>query len=529
MLVLALFLQIFAFAAESDAFQRLGIEPFGEWQLSKEKTAVNLETYDEGLAILSPRSRDPLRIATFRKGVLATETRTVRLGLGPALNTPLNFSPLPSPIALRVGLMPLVGKSMHIVQWKAHPKDSFHVVSLHGPELIEEIQKEWQTDDEIHYAVLGGLIYQAGLGTFPLSVDGQVLAEGEWAILVKKISEDKVFLSITKERLHSLSVNGHLGLLVLSKEHFRKVEESFSYEIDLAREEGRAIFSDLLRGNLAGVSYRFLQTTAAQKTLSHSERRAHGNARKWSAQLPFLIGMEGSESKISQKEDKVEFADGSHGLLESELYVHVKERKILAKDTQLQEIFYGGIATQVDGNGRPMEDSWQSEFTWNYQASRLDTEDLKRVFYKLAGTLGFLNLFALDVPLKHERLGYSRVQFTMRISQEVWEKTLENVPSKKSENRLLGLFAELSDLQKKGKPFLKKIPEIGRVIFQSPENFHQALKLFGEGVTLNYLVEGERIARYELRLITKKDYTFAPVHVPDSSRWTKKTIFFGAE
>ena len=463
-----------------------------------------------------------------------------------------NASGLASHWWAQVGLMPMKGTEVSSVRYASNLSLA---KSLKGykkaPEDVTELY-QWQIGDSITYQSKGGLIFVAGTGFGFPGLTATSLAQGTWEVHVEKVSKSKVYVKITKSKLHALSMSAGSGLAAVGLHQFKNADDGFSYLLDLQNEEARKVYMDLVRGNvtaaqnLSSPQSQSPSAIPAVQKVENFKRFSKGKGISFFFGLPIFLNVTKSENKIQSLSVTDFLIDQSKVKAQFGIYDLTVQTKALGIHTVISKAFYGVKYLISDLKTSVAKEKGEfGRFSWVYQDDRGSTRTLKNSLVALIDQTGFDQL-NLAIPQTSAGLDFTNLSLNLKMNSDntrlvsdrfarMSKSDLKDWATKRAEHAyslkgdsLCTLSSEsqtsceqllvsetvygakkmqetLEEMKKKAgndASYTKAFAEFGKLAMTNQVTLGMMISLAGRGLEMNFAVEGTYFQPVKISYIT---------------------------
>ena len=468
-----------------------------------------------------------------------------------------NASGLAANFWAQVGLLPLVGKDVMSIRYARNINELNQVTSSAARTIPMEADalKSWYPGDAVSYTSRGGLLFYVGTGVPLPAVGATALAMGTFQTYVEKMDNQFVYVKITEGDVQSLGLQTGVGLVNVGVSRFQKLANSLSFVINTRDREGSMAYSDLVRGNVAGVQKLAMRSNAVRKWEKINSKQV-GTLFSSFFGLPIILNTKSSSGSI--QEHSVSRFYYANNRVESDYGIYLNEIKSTAFDsvTNAMEAFYGAAFRLIDGNGKQSDKGTFGQYVWSYNSNTSTPHELEMAMKEIVRKTGLRSQLLLNTP-KVDNLRYSGLSFKLQFSESNTSSLLKRTArfgreqfvaqalkgvneyfskggdrddlcsqymSQKGpyESRSLDeickaefirettavasdMYDALSDMRynrSRGydKAFAQSYAKFGKAMMRNQFAFKLAVSAAGSGVAADYIVEGTNISQYVLTL-----------------------------
>ena len=201
----------------------------------------------------SKKKRDSLSLepADSSKGYMVMEKAEIEGGIGVGLQLYLiNARGFLHYLNGLVGVMPVAGRKTTVLRYAKDLGDAHTRRKVAIPQNVDELEN-WTTGDVLAYESSGGVVVLAGLGVPYAGVGTASVIQGKHIYQVQKLSDHEVLLSVTKQKVTSVSPFIFAGIGSAFAEMSKTVSQTPAFIFDLSTEKGLEAYQQALHGNLA--------------------------------------------------------------------------------------------------------------------------------------------------------------------------------------------------------------------------------------------------------------------------------------
>ncbi len=391
------------------------------------------------------------------------------------------------------------------------------IKSLEIPEDIKSLSNDWANEDSLIFNRAFGLAFNAGITSGPVSVGFAAIANSTWEVLIKKLADNKVFISYSKLKDKGLVISGTAVIAGFSMEKIWGKSESFEYIFDLnekkvAKEikieaeftKGKktgSVFKDVsvetalldaIRGNLILADQLFRMGGYGVFKLSDKVSNSKTKAKGAFLTIPFLINADykkGSSYVVSQSRmyDEDTLGEELEGIYSKES----STSGLLSKDSQRTEVFTGNFQQITSTNPMAEETSrrYSANYKYLYMRNKVDADKLERELKRVRFKIGQLKaLKDLNIPTKD--IGSLKIEMDINLSDLATDElikfaldTPKDTAIKEATDYLEGFFANVEDAKQ------EVCEDVGIPIFKDCLDYLKKQTIKGMDLALNSLKE----------------------------------------
>ncbi|GIL16538.1 MAG: hypothetical protein BroJett040_02890 [Oligoflexia bacterium] len=493
--------------------------------------------------------QDVIEVDNFALGFQKTSYELMEAGVGAGLRFYYeNATGWQKNFWANVGIIPMKGKEVISVRYAKTYEEAQRLEGFKKAPLKVEDLYQWKNGENIAYTSKGGVIFVGGIGVGALGVNTAHVAQGTWETYVEKIDHTHVYVKITKGKLDSLSVGTSAGMASIGVSQFNNADEGFSYKIDLNQVDGRKVYEDLVRGNVASaelISRRKVQvlTEAPVMKIETFKSRTDGRLFNFYIGLPIFLNASTSAGKIQSLTSTDLHVDKQIVKAQYGIYDTQTRTRAFGTHTFSDKMFYGARVEISDYNKNIVEKDSFGRMSWIYQDDTATASSLRSKLTELYDVTGIKSVL-VDIP-EVGSIGTAGVAMSVTFSEENTNRMIQAAldMSKKefvrqTVDKFNALFAkvgteacqigiepqncesemtnrtryaaqkmhdallEMNEKRNNAVEFTKAYAEFGKGLIDNRFALAQAMKVAGAGVRVNFSIEGTRISNYNLNLIS---------------------------
>jgi hypothetical protein len=450
----------------------------------------------------------------------------------------------------QVGLMPMRGTEVSSVRYFKTLAAAKNAKGYTKAPLDVTITYKWEIGDSITYKSKGGTIFVAGAGVGIAGLNHTSLAQGTWETFVEKVDKTKVYVKITNTQLDAYATGSGAALVAGARTSFNNADDGFSYLIDLSTEEGRKVYSDLVRGNVAAAQkyaseIQLSPELPAVIKIENFKRVSKGKGYSLFLGIPIFLNAVNSENKIESYEKSDLVFDNSSVDAIIGIYDFTTKTRAFGTHTTVSKGFYGVRYGVTDLKTKEsLENSEFGRFTWMYQddnssmrslhsnlnqlIQETGLEQLKIQLPNRAADMDFTNL-TLNITLNEKNIrnmmassvgrnantmknwAQKRVEHAYRTYGNSLCKTSNESEACESEIRSQTMYSsskmqaalkKMSSNTRNSKAYTKAFAEFGQAAMANQLTLAMAISMAGEGVEVSFVAEGTYFKTRQLHLRT---------------------------
>ncbi len=452
---------------------------------------------------------------------------------GAATFTLTNVSRLVSLFNASVGLMPVGGKSLKIDRFVRNADEtqqsSYELKRAKFPYTVESLYNNFSVGDTAEVTSTGGLVAFASAGFTAFQLGVNYLFTGTWKTSVELLDNQMAFVKVTNVKMHNIAGSAGVGVVTLAISHFRNMDDTFSFMIDLSKKSNIAIYEDLVKGHLVPAQKAATKAFSGVQIVSHYKAKTLGRRKIAYAGLPIFINKTWQEGVAETAMETVE-KDGKEYVVHIGSYFNNSSLRRMVKTDDKIETFIGQI---VEEKGHMGKKQLSAQFAWGFSSTHLWMPRMNyelNKFYKFSGLKNYFgvvipnvknlgNLSAsvqLDIP--HEGIKNlmnlpkgTLVSFGNEVLEDYFAhgdeskicvahpttRTCRGVWRKKTESSLKKAEKILADMRSEtdSKEFAMDFAKLGQEMLDNQFSFQAILKSTCTPASFNVTVEGRRVNR----------------------------------
>ena len=527
---------------------------------------INLSLYDGAKTLGASEHREILGAADQSAGWRLTQRLYFRgeAGVGFTWNFLNPNTTWMRVVGAGIGIRPVFGRQV-IVEKKITDRASVASLwdmqkSLPSPESL----LQWAPGDKLTYQSLGGIAFFGTIAHFPVSASLTLLANGTWNVRLQKIDAKNIFLKISKESIQALSGDLSGNIIGFKIEEFQDKDEGFTFLVDISSDQGRRALQDLMNGNLAGVQSQALNEVKSGaglvQALTEFSSQAYGSANSFFFGIPIFANLTRSSAEIVSYGTEKDLQTNS--ILNSRTGTYRSEAKQnVVGDNRSDTKSFEFVVQNGAAPGSSIE---LAEASWKVAGEQMSVERINQTMVELSKNLGFYEPLQVGIPASMEP-GFARLRmhilfpkpvlaklfdlpnhlsgedflhagkriyqklfhvpqlgqatdcllqvicFVPRRQGETWDALQELWPLLEQAQLLTGVDKDLTHLT----------AAMGKQILTNAATLQTVLFFAGEGVVMDYVIEGEHMSFYHLKMKTTADSQLEIVQAPKNSQWKK--------
>ncbi len=383
-----------------------------------------------------------LSLESAQGSYLVLEKGNFEVGLGGGVHAPFE-----SGIMVGAGLFPIVGISVYSERYAASLEAANQLPKIKFPKDASALDS-WSPNDIMIYNRKGGISFFAHAGFSGLTAGVGYFAKGEWRVTLKKTGEGKIFASVSKVSIQSLSTFAGIEFANLNIGLFGGHDKSFSFEFDLNNKSGQESFNEFLKGN-----FKFSKNLLAGEkmegvvAISESQTQIFGRAFGVHMGLPFLSNLEFSKSLVKSFSQIHSLKENKKVQNTMSVYSRSLETSgVLSRRTSDLIMFAAGHQQLLENEKHEGHDHGNengksyttANFKWMFSRLRVKANVFQREVEDLKRITGLWS--TLDFELPQDRLGYTKLEFDGMISSQGTLKILAQTKNLSADDKIETFF-----------------------------------------------------------------------------------------
>lgn len=313
---------------------------------------------------------------------------------------------------------------------------------------------KWNVGDAVFWNSEGGAILGLGSGMSPLNLGTNLTVKGSWAQYVEKTGENKVFVSLIKRKIRTVSISAGVLYAGASLEKIKEKLKSRSYEVEFIDQAHFDAYTAFLRGDesklksLIAEGSTSIEPIEVISTLKYATERAIGIA---TPIVPIISWRNSRRSSSSYTH-----GEASWGTVRDEYlaeYVWQRNTRILHLDYLRESKFLAGkqvaIENDYENGGKKTTEKYIFELNYKYESDHGKDNRLRSQLYRFKGKTGMYNV-CVNIPNIVNRVGYNTINqkavfseaFTKTLLNKLKDKSLGEVLISKADKIVTTLLAE---------------------------------------------------------------------------------------
>lgn len=293
------------------------------------------------------------------------------------------------------------------------------------PDNLEEINK-WKVADSAYWESQGGVSFYLGASVTPVDIGVMAVATGGWVNFLQKTGPNKVYVEMSKKKIHSVSLNlgGGVGVNVVNISVEKAFENSngFAYEFTLDNQENIESFERFMAGDITKAQeLSKFKNSGVAKIEAMSESRV-GLSKSFGIATPVIPIL---SFKISNERayDKMEEDTVWDEKVMKDTGIYIKQRDIAVVGQQVKEArsFIGGKilneVPDIEGVVKSSEKLY-GNFKFAYQSNWGQEHRLRKYISKVKALTGLVEETCARVPAFKDTLGFNQVVLDVNWSDE---------------------------------------------------------------------------------------------------------------
>ncbi|GIL16540.1 MAG: hypothetical protein BroJett040_02910 [Oligoflexia bacterium] len=514
--------------------------------------------YDSGTGISNltpntlrgPGQQDVIEVDNFALGFQKTSYELMEGGIGAGVRFYYeNATGWEKNFWAHVGIIPMKGKEVTSVRYAKTYEEAQNLPGFKSAPLNVTDLYQWKNGESVSYMSKGGVIFVAGTGVGMIGINTAHVAQGTWETYVEKVDHSHAYVKITKSNLESYSIGTGASLVTVGLSQFNNADDGFSYKLDLNQAEGRKVYEDLVRGNIAAaelVANKYKALVLVESPVVKVETfktQSKGNSFNIFIGLPLILNSSSSSGKVQSFATTDFHLDKNIVSANYGIYDTQTRTRAFGTHTFSDKMFYGAQFKVSDYNKNVIEKGYFGRMSWIYQDDKATASSLKMKIEELYDATGIQSVL-VQVP-EVGSIGTAGVAMNITFSEENTNRMIQaaydlgrkefarqalekfEAAYAKAGNNVCPLGMQAQNCKQemtnrtqyaavkmqdaliqmhlnKGNAveFTKAYAEFGKALMDNRFALAQAMKVAGAGVKVNYSIEGTRISNYNLNLIT---------------------------
>lgn len=379
---------------------------------------------------------DALVVDDFRSGFQKSSGGNVSAGVGGQIHWwYANASGIQDALWANIGIMPVVGTSTYSKRYVKTYSEA-HDLPGRGRNPSASDLLTWDLGDSVKAVNNGGLLFVAGIGLNPAGLGLAGFASGAWETYVEKVSDNEVYVKISKADVKKLALFAHATVISLQVEDFGVTDDGFSFVYDLTTEAGRRAYEDMIHGNVLAS-----EKIAKELPRNHVERAplakvesfrtlSTGSLASVNFNIPILWNYRYSKGNVKSFTTSQLYLDRHTAQVNYGVYTNEKSNRIFFRHTEQGLNFYGAAYTLKDWETKDSTRGIFGQYHYSYHKQDSTTKNFTFAINNMLKKTGieFLRAQVPDVG----RLGYAGFALALKMSEA---NTLNMIDEAKSIDR----------------------------------------------------------------------------------------------
>lgn len=458
------------------AFEDIGVSPlfiYGEWD--QIKSYKNLSRSKDGLNLELDQNENGHMVQIKRRvGAMAGFIGRITSNL-------LNNNPISD-----IGLAPVFKSNSTFI---TTVKDLDHDVKFRLIPISEKEIDTYKIGDTSYLDMEGGVAIHLGMQYGLIHAGGKYLIAGGFSVMVKKISEEEIFVEIKKIKETGKTVYLNAVFPYLEIGGLKNKSIGFSYLINYKSKEGLEAYGKLLLGRLD-------QVTASEniKIINFLSANRKTAFRGMGVGLPFIPIINFSRTKETTSSDET-IKDFENNEDKTHYALSLKKR----------DMSFFGLQKTMDTAFliKTTQDKTEMQMFFRHITNFSRSEKLTHVKDQLIELTGMNDFLEFNV-IENEKLKYAEIEFAVNFGEKIVDTLKYN--RQKIVNLLKNQKSNFLDDNIKIKSMIRNLSEndfkltkaatFGQKLWDSPILFQFQLDLIKKcGGDISYEVSGKRISR----------------------------------